>query len=275
MLQELKAQALGNSEIEMFISTVISKHLIEEEGVERYTQGDFEHIIDYFHDRQKKTGKLKLRKMSLAVAHELAKEWVEKMNKKAAGIVETEEDTEIVKVFDSGKRLVKLIGENAFKREGNLMGHCSGSYYGKSGVVIYSLRDENNLPHCTMEVVNNNNEVQQIKGKGNGPIHPRHINDVLASLELIGKKINEYELTYLGYAKLSPSLTTILDKCFTKVKWLTFNNNRFYYKHQHKLYLNTELEMNEINKIVKEQVEKNEEILIEAIKVGMPIDYVA
>jgi hypothetical protein len=38
------------------------------------------------------------------------------------------------------------------------MSHCVASYYGRD-VEIYSLRDNKNLPHCTVE------ENKQVKGK--------------------------------------------------------------------------------------------------------------
>ncbi|WP_353889043.1 PcfJ domain-containing protein [uncultured Flavobacterium sp.] len=56
--------------------------------------------------------------------------------------------------------MVTLKSESSYIREGKLMSHCVGSYYGRDKI-IYSLRDSKNNPHCTIE------HGQQIKGKGN------------------------------------------------------------------------------------------------------------
>ena len=75
------------------------------------------------------------------------------------------------------------------------MSHCVGGYYG-NGKEIYSLRDKDNIPHCTME------KDQQIKGKGNGDIHPKYINYVVKFLEHVGMTVGDSEMKHLGYINL-------------------------------------------------------------------------
>lgn len=114
------------------------------------------------------------------------------MIKKGKNIIELEGDVELIKDFRDGFRIVKLVGKTAYDREGFLMAHCVGSYFG-SNKEIYSLRDGKNMPHCTME------KDQQIKGKGNGSINPKYIKYVVAFLEEIGMKVGDNEMKNLGY----------------------------------------------------------------------------
>lgn len=65
--------------------------------------------------------------------------------------------------------------------------------YADSGKEIYSLRDADNMPHCTME------RDQQIKGKGNGDIHPKYIDYVVRFLEHMDMKVRDSEMEHLGY----------------------------------------------------------------------------
>ena len=67
-------------------------------------------------------------------------------------------DFDIALDFKDGFKFVLLKSESAYAREGKIMSHCAASYFGRNSK-IYSLRDENNNPHCTIE------EDNQIKGK--------------------------------------------------------------------------------------------------------------
>jgi len=106
-----------------------------------------------------------------------------------------ESDIELIKDFGDGFKIIKLVGENAYKREGFLMRHCVGSYYGRR-VEIYSLRDKENMPHCTME------RDQQIKGRGNGSINPKYIKYIVAFLEEMGMSVGDSEMKNLGYVNI-------------------------------------------------------------------------
>lgn len=155
-----------------------------------------EHILDWIAAKNPP----KLFKMTWKEALSSSEKWTKTEQKKGANIGETPEDTKLF--MEVGKfRIVQLIGENAFKREGHLMRHCVASYYGKSGLKIYSLRDATNEPHCTFEVVGENN-VNQVKGKGNGPIHPNYIEPVVKFLEKLGMEIRDSEMKNLGYMNI-------------------------------------------------------------------------
>ena len=157
-------------------------------------QSEGEHIIDYLisDDAPKRLNRATYDQMK-----KKTEAWVEKLNKKANKIKESEEDTEIVLDFKDGFKFVKLIGENAYKREGYIMRHCVASYYGKDDE-IYSLRDRNNEPHATLS-----KSSQQIKGKGNGSINPKYVKYVVKFLKYLGIEVRENEMKNLGYIDVS------------------------------------------------------------------------
>ena len=161
------------------------------------TTEEVEHILDYLVQADKK-----LERMSYEQALKLTLAWDKTQQKKGNGIEEKPEDTELLMDFKDGFKIVKLIGKNAYKREGFLMRHCVASYCGKN-VEIYSLRDKDNMPHCTME------KNQQIKGKGNGDIHPKYIDYVVKFLEKIGMTVGDSEMRHLGYINLENLITEL------------------------------------------------------------------
>lgn len=152
-------------------------------------QEEIEHIIDFL---VSDAAPVKMDMMSYPEAKKATEKWVKKLNKKAGKIVEEPEDTEVVYDFEDGFKIVKLVGKRAYEREGYLMRHCVASYYG-SDKTIYSLRDSKNNPHCTME------EDQQVKGKGNGDIHPKYVGYVVKFLEHTGMTVGDSEMAHLGY----------------------------------------------------------------------------
>ncbi len=169
-----------------WVSTVLKNELKREIK----TTEEVEHILDYMVQCNKK-----VERMSYAQAKKLTEAWDKTQQKKGNNIEESPSDTEVVLDFKDGFKIVKLIGENAYKREGFLMRHCVGGYYGRD-VEIYSLRDKDNIPHATME------KNQQIKGKGNGDIHPKYVDYVVKFLEYIGMTVGDSEMKHLGYVNL-------------------------------------------------------------------------
>lgn len=151
---------------------------------------EVEHIIDYLVQSD-----TKISQMSYSEAKSNTEKWTKALQKKGQHIKEKPEDVEAVLDFKDGFKVVKLVGENAFKREGFLMRHCCASYYGKS-TEVYSLRDEKNMPHATIE------KDQQIKGKGNGDIHPKYIKYVVEFLEYTGMQVRDSEMAHLGYVNI-------------------------------------------------------------------------
>jgi len=175
---------------------------------------EVEHIIDWLASPDAPT---RIKNMSVSVALEKSKQWVEKMNEEAYEIKELPEDTETVLDFGDGFRFVKLIGENSFKREGLLMGHCVASYYGKD-TTVYSLRDKKNNPHCTVEKDN------QVKGKGNGDIHPKYVHYVVTFFESLGMEMRDSEMKHLGYKNVVWCADKIENKNLFRDKYMREND---------------------------------------------------
>lgn len=81
---------------------------------------------------------------------------------------------EILHTFADGYTMANLVDAQALKREGKLMGHCVGdeqqNYIERVAnhtLQIWSLRDEKNQPHCTIEYLPREKSILQIKGKQN------------------------------------------------------------------------------------------------------------
>jgi len=91
-------------------------------------QSEIEHIIDYLiSDKAPK----RLQKMSYKQAKENTKKWNDNLKKKGKEVKESKKDIEVIHDFKDGFKIVKLVGENAYKRESFLMRHCVSSYFGK------------------------------------------------------------------------------------------------------------------------------------------------
>lgn len=189
-------QALTN-ETKNWINSNLANHLNKKGNKENVTE--IEHIIDYLNSSE---APKRLKKMSYSQANNNANKWMKSQIKKGNQIDETQTDIEPFIKCDKGFVFVKLIGENAYKREGHLMRHCVASYYGSYSTSIYSLRDKNNNPHATIEVSYKNDKVIQMKGKGNGSIHPNYIKFILVFLKELQLEVKSYELRNLGYFKI-------------------------------------------------------------------------
>lgn len=163
---------------------------------EKIKEHELEHIIDWMVSG---AAPQRLLKMSVVDAKRKADEWAKANQKKGSGLEDSPEDISDYMTFDDGFKIVELLTKNAFQREGSLMSNCLGGYEPKSGVKIYSLRDNKNQPHATFEIAKNADQVVQVKGKGNGSIHPKYVYKVIAFLEKNGMKIRPSEMMNLGY----------------------------------------------------------------------------
>lgn len=117
---------------------------LENKIPENVSQAEVEHIIDYIVAKPKN-----LERATYEQQKKMAEKWTQAMIKKGENIKETKKDTEVVLDFKDGFKIVKLIGKNAYEREGKIMRHCVASYFSKDDE-IYSLRDKDNIPHATM-----------------------------------------------------------------------------------------------------------------------------
>lgn len=217
LLNKYIEQVKDNQEIINWINTTLNARLQKQPAFEN--QGEIEHILDFM---QSDKAPKRLQKMSYDQAKISAEKWVKSLVKKGKHIDDTSQ-IEIIKKYKSGLRLVRLVGKDAYEREGKLMAHCAASYYGRD-VEIYSIRDEKNEPHCTIELQRSNGLIQQIKGKGNGSIHPRYIKTVLAVLKHFNMKVNENDMTNLDYIKLEDYEVKELLPLITNAKTLVLKS---------------------------------------------------
>ena len=187
-------------------------------------ESDLEHIVDYFISGSAPS---RLRKMSFKDAKRKAKEWSEANQKKGRNLIDEDSDIETVYDFLDGTRIVILKTKKAYQREGFMMNHCVGGYQISDDVHIYSYRDAQNMPHATFEVQKSHNEIVQIKGKGNGVIHPKYIHPILAFLKTVGMEIRPSDMSNLGYYHIDKCHLDFL-KTSEAIKQVTMINGEAY-----------------------------------------------
>lgn len=210
----------AREEVFLWIKKVLRNKLAKK----KINQSEVEHVLDYLiHGPSPK----RLLKMSYEEARSNTDKWVKAEQKKGKDIVEDNDDVEIFHEFKDGSKILKLLSKKSYQREGHLMSHCLGGYSPNSNQVIYSYRDSKNMPHATFEVQENNNEVAQIKGKGNGPIHPKYIHPVLIFLELLGQEIRPRDMQNLGYYHIHEDLVWFAKNICPKEE-ITEINGEFY-----------------------------------------------
>lgn len=170
-----------------------------------------EHVIDFLNSD---AAPERLERLVVPEALKQSDEWTKQLQKKKID-EKAEEGEEIAMKFPDGFTWRKLVSEASLAREGKLMGHCVGGYwrYVQPGhVAIYSLRDQKNEPHCTIEVRPEQKHVMQIKGKGNAPVvekyHP-YVKDLLEQ-ELKGHQVEKRELENAGLYQMKDG--QILDR---------------------------------------------------------------
>ncbi len=208
-----------NDEILQWLESA-AKRALKEDLVDIYA---LEHIIDWLNSNDAPS---RLRKLSVKDAIRKSTQWTEANKKRGNSLKDKEDDLEVFMKVD-GFVIVKLLTKNAFLREGTLMSHCLGGYNPKGGVDIFSLRDNKNNPHATFEVRTEDKEVVQIKGKGNGSIHPRYINAILKFLEKLGMDIRKEDMTNLGYYHLHDELIKYAKKISTGESFHVIGENTF------------------------------------------------
>ena len=164
-----------------------------------------------------------------------AEEWVRELNKKSNVSV-----GRIKEVMNFGNlKIVRLLDQDSRSWEGSLMKHCVASYTDQDE--LYSLRDAENIPHCTIEV--KEKKIRQIKGKANGAVKPEYIAPVLKFLNEKKIKVSSNEMKNIGYQKL---------------KTTSFFKNNFKNPEFIKLLGETYMYMN--NKLILKRSFKNKEI---------------
>lgn len=216
------AKSLSSSEeVLNWLNTSAKKAL----GLNKTTLSELEHVIDWMNSPD---APKRLQKMSLVDAKRLSSLWMEKNKAKGRNLNDSMDDVEPYLSFDDESSIVILKTKKAFAREGYLMSHCLGGYSLRDGYELYSLRDKENLPHATFEISRKNKDILQIKGKGNGPIHPKYIHRVLAFLKKLGLEIRSSEMKNLGYYEIHKEHLNFVRKNINKNEQIVELNNVFY-----------------------------------------------
>jgi hypothetical protein len=143
------------------------------------------HIIDYFEyvltTEDEIPNNLYLRdlsRISYQDAFDKAELWTHWLSKRKS--LDTDDpdegEFEVLKLSD-GFSIYQVVSPSALNREGSKerMYHCVGSYakeVASNKSKIYSLRDRNNCPYCTLELVGK--QIEQIKGYHDGKVEPRY-----------------------------------------------------------------------------------------------------
>jgi hypothetical protein len=211
----------ANEEVLTWINTVYKNY-----SQSNPTSHEIEHIIDFL---VSPAAPSRLRKMSYPDARRKAEEWSKANQKKGKDLQDSDEDMETIHDFLDGTKIVRLKTKKAFQREGFLMSHCVGGYSpDDKNCLIYSYRDQHNMPHATLEVKKEDESINQIKGKGNGPIHPKYIHPILAFLKSIGMEIRPNDMKNLGYYHIHSESLPYLKLSAKAMAQLTMINGEAY-----------------------------------------------
>lgn len=168
-------------------------------------------IMDWAHSK-----KPDILSLSFNDAQKQSDEWHDNLEKNSskefAKRLSLDEKRIIYRTLDN-KHFFYLLIPSELKYEGQYMGHCIGtnSFYAtrlkKNQIQILSLRDENNLPHVTIEMILQQDgllKTGQISGKGNNPPIDKYQNMITEyGLYLISKKENQDFSKLMNLMKLS------------------------------------------------------------------------
>lgn len=131
---------------------------------------------------------------------------------------------QIIKDYMDGFKIVQLLDQQSKKYEGFIMAHCVASHSGSSK--IYSLRDQNNKPHCTMEF--SGKSIIQIKGKANGKVSPKYTSYVLDFLKDLNVPVNIHDMENIGYHFFDSKTKKVFEKHFINYKKIQFGSKDFF-----------------------------------------------
>jgi hypothetical protein len=160
---------------------------IERDEHEHELFSKIRHLIDYLKSDSAPT---RISRLSFSDADRLSVEWLISLNKKSS-TDESKDDIKFLKSLSNDYFIVKLITEQAYKREGKIMGHCIASYYHNDSI-IYSLRDKENNPCCTVETLEeeDDNQILEIEGKFNKAVQDKHISAAKEMISFLASSLN-------------------------------------------------------------------------------------
>jgi len=164
-------------------------------------------ILNYFNSLPTKELN-KLSKVSFNVADTKSYLWKQKITyENSQDIPEESKDVRIVRKYKDGYKWVKILTEKSLQREGILMNNClkndSDKYtkvFNSGWAEFFSLRDDNNKPHCTLQVTDKTC-IGQIKGYSNGSLKEKYVLKLKNFIEspMKGRKFEEiHDLWNIG-----------------------------------------------------------------------------
>ncbi|KKN37449.1 hypothetical protein LCGC14_0763520 [marine sediment metagenome] len=174
---------------------------------DRFRQ-EVEHTVDYLNSLERG----EITRIAVPDAIKQADEWTKRLIKQGEKVHEEEGSTKLVMELPNGFGVVRLITDDAFKREGAKMGHCVGSYcsgFEEGRYEIYSLRDNKNDPHGTIEISGKGKllgrDIRQIKGRGNRALVRKYWELAWSFVDKFKLKI-DYDYENIGLYKIKNKL---------------------------------------------------------------------
>ena len=148
--------------------------------------------------------------------------WVTKLNQKNLSQIDL---GRVDTFFEEGPyKIVKILDQVARNYEGAKMGHCVAKY--KDEAALYSLRDKENIPHCTIEI--RDGKVNQISGRANSSVSPKYIGFLISFFQKINIAIPKDILKLMGYVH-NPEALMLIKKLSSNVKIKVFYNHEYIY----------------------------------------------
>lgn len=175
-------------------------NFIKKNGEEAISKSKINHIIDWLTSTDGILLHSKLQRISVPQALEHADKWMTKLNKHNDSIQDLA-GVEPVYSFPNGFKVVKLSSQDSYKKEGACMGHCVASFFTRKDSTIFSLRDEHNQPHCTIELYLPDKEICQIKGKGNQGVvekYHKYVKEFLENSDIDFDSVDNNEASNIG-----------------------------------------------------------------------------
>ena len=177
------------------------QNYLKKHGPDALKKHEIDHIVDWLQSPDSERQRKRLSRVSPADALKLANAWTKKLNKKFEQNKEKQRDEDGIEeifTFDDDFKIVQLLSKYSYQREGNKMGHCVGGYHGRENF-IFSLRDQKNEPHCTIEFDQEEKSIIQIKGKANQEVKPKYHDYIIEFLNnLEYEYIHPHDLENIG-----------------------------------------------------------------------------
>lgn len=202
-----------------WIETILKKYQDKYEPA----PSEIEHILEFLEKHPKTKVSTRVSYLSM---RKKASDWIIRLNKKNKNLKE-EGVVQVIREFSDGSSFVRLLDQTAKDWEGKHMGHCVASYTKHSG--IYSLRDANNFPHCTVEVVDWC--IKQIKGKANKEVSFQYHLQVLEGIKKANIHLTGRDIKHIGFVNLTTEEKMILKEHFDNAIWFEIEGVQYFNIH--------------------------------------------